>query len=70
MRRSAWLALALSMLVWAPGAATAATPEYFTFPAGYGVEDWGVTADGAGNVWFGGQGPAARAGSRRRRSGG
>jgi streptogramin lyase len=52
MRRSAWLVLALSMLVWAPGAASAATPEYFTFPAGYGVDDWGVTADGAGNVWF------------------
>jgi streptogramin lyase len=40
------------MLVWAPGAASAATPEYFIFPAGYGVDDWGVTADGAGNVWF------------------
>ncbi len=51
MRRSAWLALAMSMLVWAP-AAVAVTPDYFTFPAGYGVDDWGVTADGAGNVWF------------------
>ncbi|HEX5925032.1 MAG TPA: hypothetical protein VFY45_14470, partial [Baekduia sp.] len=51
MRRRAWLVLALSMLVCAPGAA-AATPDYFTIPAGYGVDDWGVTGDGAGNVWF------------------
>ncbi len=51
MRRRSWLVLALSMLVCTPGAA-AATPDYFTFPAGYGVDDWGVTADGAGNVWF------------------
>jgi streptogramin lyase len=39
------------MLVGAP-AASAVTPEYFTFPAGYGVDDWGATADGAGNIWF------------------
>jgi hypothetical protein len=51
------LVLAVSMLVWAPGAAAAATPEYFTFPAGYGVDDWGVTSDGAGNVWFTAKGP-------------
>jgi streptogramin lyase len=57
MRRSAWLVLAVSMLVCAPGAA-AATPEYFTFPAGYGVDDWGVTSDGAGNVWFTAKGPS------------
>jgi hypothetical protein len=58
MRRSAWLVLALLMLIGAPGAASAATPEYFTFPAGYGVDDWGVTADGAGNVWFTARGPS------------
>ncbi len=53
------MVLALSMLVWAPGAAAAAppTPEYFTFPEGYGVDDWGVTSDGAGNVWFTAKGP-------------
>src|ERR1700710_2946828 len=57
MRRSAWLVLTLSLLVCVPGAA-AATPDYFTFPAGYGVDDWGVTSDGAGNVWFTAKGPA------------
>jgi streptogramin lyase len=51
------LALTLSMLAWAPGAASAATPDYFTVPAGYGVDDWGVTADGAGNVWFTAESP-------------
>jgi hypothetical protein len=51
MRRNAWIVGVVLLLAGAP-AAMAATPEYFTFPAGYGVDDWGVTADGAGNVWF------------------
>jgi streptogramin lyase len=51
MRRTAWILGAVMMLAGAP-AASAATLDYFTFPAGYGVDDWGVTADGAGNVWF------------------
>ncbi|MCW2993062.1 MAG: hypothetical protein JWQ18_557 [Conexibacter sp.] len=57
MRRSAWIAGLVMLCAWAPGAA-AATPDYYTFPAGYGVDDWGVTADGAGNVWFTAKSPS------------
>jgi streptogramin lyase len=57
MRRSAWLVLALSMLVWAPGAAADVTPDYYPFPTGYTISNFGVTADGAGNIWFTAQSP-------------
>jgi streptogramin lyase len=57
MRRSAWLVLALSMLVCAPGAAAGATPDYYPFPTGYKIANWGVTADAAGNVWFTAENP-------------
>jgi streptogramin lyase len=57
MRRNAWIVGVLLLLAGAPAAA-AATPEYYTFPAGYGVDDWGLTADGAGNVWFTAKSPA------------
>ena len=40
MRRSAWLVLAVSMLFCAPSAAADVTPDYYTFPAGYGVDDY------------------------------
>ena len=53
MRSRAWFALALSMLVWAPGAATGATPDYYPLPTGHTIAGGGVTADGAGNIWFG-----------------
>ena len=52
MRSRAWLVLALSTLVWAPGAAADVTPDYYPFPTGYKIANWGVAADGAGNVWF------------------
>ncbi len=55
MRRRAWLVLTLSMLVWTPGAAAAATPDYYPLPTGHTIAG-GVTADGAGNIWFGVQG--------------
>jgi hypothetical protein len=51
MRRIGWIVGVVMLLACAP-AASAVTPEYFTMPAGYGVDDWGVTSDGAGNVWF------------------
>jgi streptogramin lyase len=57
MRRIGWIAGVVLLLAGAP-AAQAATPDYYTFPAGYGVDDWGVTADGAGNVWFTAKSPA------------
>src|ERR1700712_1667588 len=57
MRRIAGIAGAMALLVGAPSAG-AVTPEYFTFPAGYSVSNFGVTADGAGNVWFTAQGPS------------
>ncbi|MET0604766.1 MAG: hypothetical protein ABW167_22490 [Baekduia sp.] len=56
MRSRAWLALALSMLVWAPGAAADVTPDYYPLPTGHTIAG-GVTADGAGNIWFGVQAP-------------
>lgn len=55
MRSRALLVLALSMLVWAPGAAVGATPDYYPLPTGHTIAG-GVTADGAGNIWFGVQG--------------
>jgi streptogramin lyase len=57
MRRIGWIIGVVMLLAWVPRA-SAATPEYFTFPAGYGVDDWGVTADGAGNVWFTAKSPS------------
>jgi hypothetical protein len=58
MRRIAGVVLgAVALLVGAPSAG-AVTPEYFTFPAGYGVSNFGVTADGAGNIWFTAQAPS------------
>jgi sugar lactone lactonase YvrE len=56
MRRIA-VAVGLLMLMGAP-AAGAVTPEYFRFPAGYLISNFGVTTDGAGDVWFTAQGPA------------
>jgi streptogramin lyase len=57
MRRTA-VALSLLMLtLGAPVVARAAAPEYFSFPAGYGVSNFGVTADEQGNVWFGASSP-------------
>ena len=55
MRRSAWLVLTLSMLVWAPSAAADVTPDYYPLPTGHTIAG-GVTADADGNVWFGVQG--------------
>jgi streptogramin lyase len=51
MRR---IAVALGMLTIAAGApaARAAGPEYFPFPSGYQVSNFGVTSDDDGNVWF------------------
>jgi hypothetical protein len=51
MRR---IAVALTALIVAagPAGAVAATPEYFPFPAGYGVSNFGVVSDEAGDVWF------------------
>jgi streptogramin lyase len=57
MLRIGWIAGVLLLLACGAPAARAATPDYFTFPAGYSVDDWGVTADGAGNVWFTAKGP-------------
>jgi streptogramin lyase len=57
MRRSAWLAVAMSMLVWAPGAVADVTPDYYPFPAGYSVSNFGVATDGAGSIWFTAQSP-------------
>ena len=53
------MALTLSMLVWAPGAAAEVTADYYPFPTGYKIANWGVTADGAGNVWFTAENPQA-----------
>jgi streptogramin lyase len=49
------LALTVSMLVWMPGAAVGATPDYYPLPTGHTIAG-GVTADGAGSIWFGVQG--------------
>ena len=59
MRRRAWLVLTLSMLVFTPGAAADVTADYYPFPTGYKIANWGVTADGAGNVWFTAENPQA-----------
>lgn len=46
------------MLLFAGAAPAAPTAEYFTFPSGYLVSNFGVTTDGTGNVWFGASSPA------------
>jgi hypothetical protein len=51
MRRIALLTVLGTLLAGAP-AALAQTPEYFDFPSGYRVGG-GVSADTAGNIWFG-----------------
>lgn len=56
MRRIA-LAFSLVLATFLPSAASAAGPEYFPFPAGYGASNFGVAADAQGNVWFGASGP-------------
>ncbi|HET6508142.1 MAG TPA: hypothetical protein VFG42_15230 [Baekduia sp.] len=55
MRRTATL-LGLLLAAALPTAAGAA-PEYFPFPSGYGVSNFGVAVDAQGNVWFGASGP-------------
>jgi hypothetical protein len=64
MRRRAWLVLALSMLVWAPGAAADVTPDYYPFPTGHSVSNVGVITDGAGYVWFSAQSPTPPGGAQ------
>jgi hypothetical protein len=56
MRRTAW-AIGLAMMLLVVPSAAAQTPEYFPFPTGYGVSNFGVAADGAGDVWFSAQTP-------------
>lgn len=55
MRRIA-TALGLLLAAALPSGASAA-PEYFPFPAGYGVSNFGVAVDDHGAVWFGASGP-------------
>jgi hypothetical protein len=52
MRRIAVALGALMLTTLAAPAARAAGPDYFPFPAGYGVSNFGVAADGQGNIWF------------------
>jgi hypothetical protein len=52
MRRIAVALGALMLTSVAAPAARAAGPDYFPFPAGYGVSNFGVAADGQGNIWF------------------
>jgi hypothetical protein len=55
MRRIA-TALGLLLAAALPSEASAA-PEYFPFPTGYGVSNFGVAVDDHGAVWFGASGP-------------
>ncbi len=57
MRRIALEAVLVGMLLWT-ASASAQTPEYFPFPTGYLISNFGVAADGAGDIWFSAQGPA------------
>jgi streptogramin lyase len=56
MRRTA-TTLGLLLLAICTPTATAATPEYFPFPAGYTISNFGVAADEQGNIWFGAASP-------------
>ncbi|WP_445149774.1 Vgb family protein [Baekduia sp. Peel2402] len=56
MRRIA-MAISLVLATCLPATASAVTPEYFTFPAGYTGASFGLAADDQGNIWFGGAGP-------------
>ncbi|MCW2985872.1 MAG: hypothetical protein JWR63_3442, partial [Conexibacter sp.] len=56
MRRIA-AALGLLTLTLCATAPAAPAPEYFPFPAGSSVSNFGVTSDDAGDVWFTAQSP-------------
>ena len=51
MRRLS-LALGATMLLVCASASAATTPDYFTFPTGNLVSNFGVAADSSGNIWF------------------
>jgi streptogramin lyase len=57
MRRIAAALGVLALTGWAAAPAGAVGPDYFPFPAGYTFPSFGVTADAAGDIWFGIVGP-------------